>query len=304
MEEISQMPQSSIAPEPQIYPSPTPQNPSNSFLWFRKIGRVFGVSIWIILFLFAPPTVLVLLSQNSLPGDLIYPVKRGMESAILAIASVSPATKTAFRTDLTTTRFKEAQTLLLNRSDTTGLTSFIAEIKTTQQELVSLSDENKKKELTEKLLTKIDGYQNTLTQTESQIHTTSPTFILSTPTPTLTPTPTPTSTLLAQPTVSPPVVSSEKPTPTVFITPTPTSFTQKAPEQPPVTPSEAKTKLELEKKEAILAIDQTQKVLSDVRVQLSENREDKKDKKQERRNEEKNDNKERKGENKGKNEED
>lgn len=130
--------------------------------------KFLNLTSWVLLFLFAPFTLLILLSQNSVPGDLFYPVKRGLEGIVLAAASASPATRVAFRTDLTERRFKEAQKLLLAKADTTALDSFILEVQSTQEEVDALSSTLQKSQATEKLIAKIDDYQVKLTQIQAQ----------------------------------------------------------------------------------------------------------------------------------------
>lgn len=128
----------------------------------------FNLISWVLLFLFAPFTVLILLSQNTIPGDLFYPVKRGLEGIVLAAASASPATRVAFRTDLTERRFKEAEKLLLAKADATALDSFILEVQSTQAEIDALSNALENQQSSEKLITKIDDYQIKLTQIQAQ----------------------------------------------------------------------------------------------------------------------------------------
>lgn len=102
------------------------------------------------------------------PGDLFYPVKRGLEGIVLAAASASPATRVAFRTDLTERRFKEAERLILAKADATALDSFILEVQSTQEEVDALSSTLQKSQATEKLIAKIDDYQVKLTQIQAQ----------------------------------------------------------------------------------------------------------------------------------------
>ncbi len=144
-------------------PQEVPQEPKT------KLRQVFDLASWLVLFSLLPFTVLILLSQNSLPGDAFYPVKRGLESLVLAAASVNPSTKAAFRTNLTETRFNEAERLLLSRADAVGLSHFIKEIEETTTDVSALSNQKDSEELTEKLIAKIDEYQNKLIQVQVQI---------------------------------------------------------------------------------------------------------------------------------------
>lgn len=183
------------------------------------IRKMFDASSWFVFFAFLPITVLVLLSQNTIPGDLFYPIKRGMENVVLAAATVSPATRVAFRTDLTGRRFDEAEKLLLARADTTGLSDFVKEVQTAQQEVSTLSNQESKKESTEKLIKKIDEYQNKLSliQAKRQNKQVAPPLPTNTPIPTpsqleVTPTPTPASIIQKVTPASTQQIISPKPT--------------------------------------------------------------------------------------------
>lgn len=149
--------------------------------------KILNLTSWVLLFLFAPFTLLILLSQNSVPGDLFYPVKRGLEGIVLAAASASPATRVAFRTDLTERRFKEAEKLLLAKADATALGSFILEVQSTQEEVDALSGALQKSQATEKLIAKIDDYQVKLTQLQAQTQSTSASSVVSVVEPTSSP---------------------------------------------------------------------------------------------------------------------
>lgn len=131
--------------------------------------KYFDITSWLLLFLFAPFTILILLSQNSIPGGVFYPVKRGLENIILVAASVSPTTRVAFRTDLTGRRFSEAQQLLVTRAETAAFSDFIVEVNSTQQDLSKLSNPQDKIKNADKLIAAIDQYQIQLSQAQNQI---------------------------------------------------------------------------------------------------------------------------------------
>ena len=131
--------------------------------------KYLDLTTWIILFALLPFTVLIFLSQGSGPGDLFYPIKRGMENIILASASFSPSTKVAFRTDLTERRFKEAERLLLLQGETGSLTEFVGDVQIVQEELLKLSSFKDKKELSDKLIAKIDEYEVKLAQVQTRV---------------------------------------------------------------------------------------------------------------------------------------
>ncbi len=163
----NQQPEQIILQQPEVQPTSLP--------WQTKIGKFLSVGTWIILFALAPLTVLIFLSQDSIPGDTFYPVKRGMENVILAAASVNPVTRAAFSTDLTTARFKEAQSLVISKSNASGLATFIDDVQSVQLEVANLKDDTQRTKAEEKLISKLEEYQTGLstleTKTEQKIIT-------------------------------------------------------------------------------------------------------------------------------------
>ncbi len=264
--------------------SPPPQKTN-----FRKF---FNLSSWIILFALLPLTVLIFLSQNTIPGDLFYPVKRSLENVILAAASVNPATKAAFRTDLTETRFKEAQSLVVSKSNASGLTTFIDEVQTAQLEVTNLTNNTEKQKAEEKLLVKIDQYQNSLstlevktqqniiayspqenvlptatpppavespTVTSVQVQTTQK---IPSPTPTIIPSPTPPVIITSQP--------SKQPSPTSIPTPTLTQIPTLVPTVAPTIVSQPENTQVTEQKRIVESIKDTKEKLDRIKKELEE----------------------------------
>lgn len=146
--------------------------------------QYLDISAWVIFFALLPVTVLILISQNTVPGDLFYPVKRGMENVVLVAASVSPSTRAAFRTDLTERRFNEAQKLLVTKADTKGYGDFVTEVRAAKKEISSLSNPAEKTEKSQKLLARVQEYKAGLTQVQTQIQTTVQRYQSPVPTPT------------------------------------------------------------------------------------------------------------------------
>lgn len=277
MDEIAQAPQASESTQ-QLNQSSADDLPKEH----GAIRKIFNASSWFVFFAFLPITVLILLSQNTIPGDLFYPIKRVMENVVLAAATVSPATRVAFRTDLTGRRFDEAEKLLLARKDVTGLSDFVEEVQTAQQEVSTLSNQESKKDLTEKLIKKIDEYQNklSLVQAKTQNKQVAPPLPTNTPIPTpsqLEVTPTPTSIIQKVAPTSTQQIISPKPTgiePSSTASTEPTSVvptTKKSPTQveippsPTSVPSVSDNKVEKE-------IDDTKKKLDEVKKRLKEDR--------------------------------
>lgn len=132
---------------------------------------ILNVSSWLLLFLLAPATILVLISQNTIPGNFFYPVKRGLENTVLVAASVNPTTKAFFRVDLQARRFSEAEKLLLAKADAAALSDFITEIQQTQAAVAQVSDPVKKQELQQKLQEAYSEYEKRLVAVRVQLET-------------------------------------------------------------------------------------------------------------------------------------
>lgn len=129
----------------------------------------FSAATLIVPLLFAPFTALILLSQNTVPGNLLYPYKRGLEVMILAAASLNPATKAYFHAGLSDRRYTEAESLLLAKKDISGLTSFVDEVKVTETAIANVSDPRQQEQMQQDLIAKIDDYQNRLAKVQTQV---------------------------------------------------------------------------------------------------------------------------------------
>lgn len=150
-----------------VTPLPEPIEEVHKELFnFKKFSNIL---VWGLLILFAPITVLILISQNSLPGDPTYSVKRGLENVVLQLASLNPSTRVLFHTDLADRRFDEAQKMILARSDASALTQFLDEVKVTQKEINAVTDPKEKATLAKQLDEKVTKYVTGLEQSKQQV---------------------------------------------------------------------------------------------------------------------------------------
>lgn len=149
--------------------SPQQPNKLQEFFLRFSLRQIFNVSSWTLLFLLAPFTVFVLISQNAVPGDAFYPLKRRLEDVVLVAAAAHPATRVAFRTNLTKRRFGEAETLLLARLDTEGLDNFVEEVQAARNEAENIADPVKKEELVKQLNNSLTEYAQRLTTVRQQV---------------------------------------------------------------------------------------------------------------------------------------
>lgn len=203
------------------------------------MARILSLLLVVLMVMGLIPTGLVLASQNSVPGDSAYPIKRKMEEIIIALASLHPSTKTFFRVDLASRRFDESAKLVAlgkGKLADESLVEFSEQTKATVAEILNTQDLKTRKELAKKMLAQLQtqkariaevGSQSNLAQTNqaaSQSPTPSPTPVLVQSTITnnfgrvivivVTATPTPAPRLLPTATPTPsPVVSTPPPQP-------------------------------------------------------------------------------------------
>ncbi|MBI4033238.1 MAG: hypothetical protein HY377_01880 [Candidatus Blackburnbacteria bacterium] len=152
----------------------------------------------------AAPTVLILASWNALPGDALYPFKKGLETITLAVTGGTPLAA-KFSVQFTERRFSEANKLLTTQGSTVGFTLLVEEAKQSKDIIVEKSDTQTAGEL----LFKIEEYQKNIV-TQQEALTAQP---LTSPAPQviIPPQPTPE---VQEPVLSPITVVTQTPTPT------------------------------------------------------------------------------------------
>lgn len=235
---------------------------------------VLSKALIVLMLILLLPTGLVLASQDSLPGDRTYPIKRSLENIIISLVSVHPSTRALFTTNFSQRRFKEAVAMIKRNDDSAATISLVEMISQTREaaaEINKISDPVVKKQLSEKLSKQISEYKQQLVsiqQTQqnqypsgsstpgvqpslsppqpdnhlpSLLPSRVPTGNLYSPTPTrpaLTSTPTvsrPTSPSPVGVRPSPAPIPSSRPTPTIFV-PSPTINRQPTPTPVPQLP--------------------------------------------------------------------
>lgn len=82
---------------------------------------VFDKILWGALILLFGPTIMIVASWNSLPGDTLYRVKLGLERAMAAIVSPSYASSGTLQIKYTERRYAETKQLLASRQSIEGL---------------------------------------------------------------------------------------------------------------------------------------------------------------------------------------
>lgn len=115
------------------------------------------------------PTGLVFASQNAVPGDMTYPVKRGLENVIVTAASLHPSTRAFFKTDMAGRRYKEA-VALIRRGDVgsaQSLQELVLQTESAALDISQISDLSAKEQLADNLSKQIEGYKIGLSKLET-----------------------------------------------------------------------------------------------------------------------------------------
>lgn len=210
------------------------------------MAKFFSIFTLVLTLLLFPPAALALVSNDAVPGDATYPIKRKLEEAILLVASVSPTTKAWFSVEQSNRRFKETTALLAKGvAVSDSINELVLQTSTAADEINQIKDPVKKAELIKQLSDSISKYDQGLSKAQKKIAQTptqvvpTPVVVQQTPTPTFTPvaqtTPSPSLTpamarskslISPQPSsrlsVSPsPVVKQQSPTPSLIPSPNP-----------------------------------------------------------------------------------
>lgn len=153
-------------------------------LW-EKVTTIASI---LLVCLFVPATVLGYYAEKSIPGQSLYPVKRGIESMVLAVESVTPYNKALYYQTLAAKRVDETGFLIAqaevsgnfsttaNESDM-ALTDVVLSIQQSATTTQSIANPDDKRKAQQELITSIQKYQEQLTQ----IHQTIQEHIMSAP---------------------------------------------------------------------------------------------------------------------------
>jgi len=133
-------------------------------MWYILSKVILVLSIVLLI-----PTGAVLASQNAVPGDGVYPVKRVLENMIISIASLHPSTRAYFRTDFSKRRFKETMALAkLGKNTTNSLAELVAQTQSAVTDVKGLSSNSDKRRLASDLIKQIDEYNLSLRKIEAE----------------------------------------------------------------------------------------------------------------------------------------
>lgn len=119
------------------------------------------------------PTILIMISWNSIPGDPLYNLKRSLEDITLAITK-KVSIGSSLSIDYTARRFSEANRLLAKDGSTLGYQYLIEGTEVSKQIIFDQKDTEKGTELVKK----IEEYQVSIEERKTVIQTDSTTTLL------------------------------------------------------------------------------------------------------------------------------
>lgn len=186
--------------------------------------KLLGIISLILALVLFPPAALALVSNNAIPGDATYPVKRGLEDVIYAVASLNPATKAWFAKARSDRRFQEIKILITQgKKASETLSELVEQAQVAASQIEKISDPVEKEKFINQLSNSITKYDQGLAQVlQSPVSPPAfspvpssvdiPVFSAPTPTPALVPSNTPLPSVTPAPSVAP--LPSVKPRPT------------------------------------------------------------------------------------------
>lgn len=129
------------------------------------MGRLVSIVLLILVIALFPPATLAVVSNNAVPGDSMYPIKRGLEDIIFAMASVNPAMRAWFAAARSDRRFQEV-TLLIAQGKNAGntLNELIEQASVAANQIDQVTDPAEKDKLVSQLSDSIDKYDAGLAQ--------------------------------------------------------------------------------------------------------------------------------------------
>lgn len=144
------------------------------FLTVNVVNKVVDYVSWGFIAVFAAPTILIMASWSSLPGDTMYGVKRSFEQVLLAVVRPSYDAQASLNSHYTKRRLEEAKTLLASRQSSEGLSQLSAQVQATKVMIEKAPTVEKKREAAKQYITTLQGVSKELKaqQTKARVRPT------------------------------------------------------------------------------------------------------------------------------------
>lgn len=131
-----------------------------------KLLSIISIILAIVLF---PPAALALVSNNAVPGERTYPIKRTLEDIIYSAASLNPTTKAWFSAARSDRRYKEFSILVTQgKFEKNTLSELVTQTNIAANQITQVSDTNQKQQLIAQLSENIQKYDLGLAQIQQQ----------------------------------------------------------------------------------------------------------------------------------------
>ncbi len=119
-------------------------------------------ALWIISLFFIIPTILIMASWNSYPGEPMYGVKLALEKTLLFFVKPSYAAEASLNVVYTERRFAEAKTLLANDQSAKGLSYLSQQITSTTAVIDRAPNQETQKKIATEYVAKLKEVNSTL----------------------------------------------------------------------------------------------------------------------------------------------
>lgn len=136
--------------------------------------KIFDYASWFFLMLFAVPTVLIMASWSSLPGEPMFAVKRSFEQALLFAVKPSYNTEAKLNIQYTQRRLSETKVLLAKNKSGEGISYLRQQISATKVLIEKAPDQATKKKLAATYVSMLREVSSDLSQQRQQIAYTQP----------------------------------------------------------------------------------------------------------------------------------
>lgn len=121
------------------------------------------------------PTVAIMASWNSLPGDRLYPTKRYLEGVALKLVGNNFTARADLQSQYVEHRFNEAETLLTVSSSTAGLDDLVQQIHSAKTDIIAAKervgskDQEQAEQESQKLVAQLKEYNQKLEDSKQEI---------------------------------------------------------------------------------------------------------------------------------------
>lgn len=143
-------------------------------------NKAAEIGTWVLLFfVLIPGTTLAYFAETSLPNTPLYPIKRDIESVVLALSSINTSAKTFYQINLARTRLQETQQIVtkdgVNVDNVTQFNTVMAQILAANNSISTVTDATQKTQMKQQLQQTTAAYKKQLAQIQQQLQNTSAT---------------------------------------------------------------------------------------------------------------------------------